>query len=150
MGKVTLNPAAMASIDERMRQTMVTAAQTYERIWQQLLRGSKSGRIYRVGKTPSRAQAERGATFREHQASAPGEPPAINTGTLSRSIRRTVVREAWGRYRATISWQVVYLRFLEFGTTRMKARPSVRPALRILQTRMREIMGRVRKGGRMF
>jgi hypothetical protein len=40
--------------------------------------GPKSGRIYRRGK-------------KSHQASAPGEPPAVDTGKLKNSIHTTMV-----------------------------------------------------------
>lgn len=75
--------------------------------------GPKTGRIYRRGGV-------------EHQASAPGEAPAVNIGTLIGSIAteynfktlsgRVIARAPYGAY-------------LEYGTERMEPRPFLRPAL---------------------
>lgn len=132
----------LKKLDPLIRRRAIVAGQQYERIWQRLLRGPKSGRVYRVGKTPTKSQRARGATFREHRASAPGEAPAINSGYLARSFRREIIRNRLASYTVRITWQASYMRFLEFGTSRMAARPSARPALRILYSQMRAIMNR--------
>lgn len=74
----------------------------------------KTGRIYR----------RRGV---EHQASAPGEPPASDTGTLVSRIRTDFARlaELVGVIRASTR----YAAALEYGTHRMAARPFARRAL---------------------
>lgn len=90
----------------------------------------KTGRIYR----------RRGVT---HQASAPGEPPATDTGRLVQSGRvDTNAAEISG----TISWSTDYAPHLEFGTGKMAPRPYARPALmnkkqEIIDT----VLGEVRK-----
>ena len=70
-------------------------------------KGPKSGRVYG-----------------EHQASAPGEAPASNTGDLARSIRVVKGEEK--------TWFVVarvpYASYLEFGTEYMEPRPFMTPA----------------------
>ena len=74
----------------------------------------KHGRLYiRPGRKP-------------HRASAPGEPPASDTGTLVNSIQVRHVRDLE-------SWVIVgaeYAHELEFGRARVAARPFVRPAAR--------------------
>jgi hypothetical protein len=72
----------------------------------------KTGRIYR-----------RGATAK-HQASAPGRAPAIDYGILAASW--TVQRR---RGQRTFGFAAEYAAHLEFGTTRMAARPYFLPAI---------------------
>ena len=74
----------------------------------------KTGRVYR----------RRGV---EHQASAPGEPPASDTGRLVNSIRTEYDQSNLvGRVVAGSA----HAAYLEFGTQRMEPRPFMRPALR--------------------
>lgn len=73
----------------------------------------KTGRIYR----------RRGIT---HQASAPGEPPASDTGRLVQSARTLYDTTA---LTGIVNWSTEYAGFLEFGTSRMAPRPYARPAL---------------------
>lgn len=78
-----------------------------------IMDGQKTGRIYR----------RRGV---EHQASAPGEAPASDTGRL--------VQSAHTEYEpADLSgeaiWSTDYAEPLEFGTSKMAPRPYARPAL---------------------
>lgn len=78
-----------------------------------ILGGAKSGRIY----------VRRGIA---HQASAPGEPPASDTGRLANSID---VKLDAVRVVATVSASTRYAAFLEYGTQKMAPRPFMRPAL---------------------
>lgn len=61
-----------------------------------------------------------------HQASAPGEPPASDTGTLARSIDVDLEPK---KLRAIIKAQTKYAKGLEFGTPTIEPRPFMRPAL---------------------
>jgi HK97 gp10 family phage protein len=67
---------------------------------------------------------------RRHQASAPGEPPAPDTGRLIGSITTTYDQK-------NLTGKVVvgaqYGLYLEFGTQRMEPRPFLRPALANMQ-----------------
>lgn len=67
-----------------------------------------------------------GAWYGMHQASAPGEAPASDTGRLAASLSTTYDAE-------TLTGKVVvgvnYGYFLEFGTAKMEPRPFIRPAL---------------------
>lgn len=75
-----------------------------------LLSRPGTGRTYQRGKTV------------EHRASAPGEPPAPDTGELRRRIEVEVVRGP-NEVRGIITANVEYAAALEMGTERMRARP---------------------------
>jgi HK97 gp10 family phage protein len=68
----------------------------------------------------------RGKGRGDHRASAPGDPPATDTGRLRASIRTDLSELT--RLSATVGTEVAYGRFLEFGTANMAARPWLRPA----------------------
>lgn len=74
------------------------------------------GRTYARGRT-------------SHTASAPGQPPAVDTGRLRASIDSDLGADSRGLV-ARIGTNVVYARHLELGTVRMAARPFLRPALK--------------------
>ncbi len=76
------------------------------------MQGTKSGRVYKRGE-------------REHQASAPGEPPAIDMGALVNSIYVGKPGPGTRDVGATME----YASYLEFGTSRMAARPWLIPAV---------------------
>ena len=78
-------------------------------------RGHKTGRIYRRGGV-------------SHQASAPGEPPATDTGALVNSIAGDAVISG-GVVQGIIRAAVHYAAWLELGTRRMVARPFLAPAV---------------------
>jgi hypothetical protein len=73
----------------------------------------KSGRVYR----------RRGVT---HQASAPGEPPASDTGNLVNARRIDLHPETLS---GKLIWSSEHAWFLEHGTRHMDARPWARRAL---------------------
>lgn len=79
----------------------------------------KTGRIYR----------RRGV---EHQASAPGEAPASDTGRLAASIR---TRYEDNYFTGIVVASTLYASYLEFGTSRMEPRPYMRPALAAINVR---------------
>lgn len=72
-----------------------------------------TGRIYR----------RRGVS---HQASAPGEPPAVDTG---RHIAQITTDYDHPNIAGTVTFRSKQAAWLEFGTARMAARPYARPAL---------------------
>lgn len=82
-------------------------------------KGSKSGHVYKRGNVT-------------HQASAPGQAPATDTGNLVNSIgwnidARTLVAEVFA--------SAVYAVPLELGTRKMAARPFLDPALKSTRER---------------
>lgn len=70
--------------------------------------GAKSGRIYKIGKN------------RTHQASAPGQAPAVLTGQLRSSITINRVTD----YEYVVSIAAPYGRILEFAMNRPFAIPA--------------------------
>lgn len=79
---------------------------------QAIIQGPKTGRIYK-----------RGGVF--HQASAPGQAPASDTGALVASIQTNKVGD--GVYE--VSSRMKYAEYLEFGTRKMAPRPAWVPAV---------------------
>jgi len=75
--------------------------------------GPKSGRTY-----------EKYNPRRTHKASAPGQAPASDTGNLVRNIR---VRQV-DVDNVAVESNAFYSSFLEFGTSKMLARPFLFPA----------------------
>lgn len=76
----------------------------------------KTGRVY-----------EKYDPRRTHQASAPGEAPATDTGNLAAGIILDKTDASKGR--VTIASTAPYSRHLEFGTSKMEPRPFLRRAL---------------------
>lgn len=93
---------------------MASAAMVQSAAVKSIARGVKSGRIYTKGRIT-------------HQASAPGEAPATDTGALIRGFQ---IEDAF------INQNVVFVlnnsdhaEPLEFGTSKIAARPFLFPAL---------------------
>lgn len=63
---------------------------------------------------------------KHHIPSAPGQPPNEDTGTLRRNITVTQL----GPLHVRIASEAPYSAFLEYGTSRMHARPFMGPAVR--------------------
>jgi HK97 gp10 family phage protein len=90
---------------------------------ERIQKGPKTGRIYRRGSI-------------SHQASAPGEAPATDTGKLASSAEWEVDETSlW----AVISFSAFYARMLEFGTRFIRPRPFIFPTLDELKGRFVEI-----------
>jgi HK97 gp10 family phage protein len=85
----------------------------------------KTGRLYQ----------RRGVT---HQASAPGEAPASDTGNLVRNITVEVDPSIMS---ATVVSNDAYAELLEFGTTKMAPRPYMRAALDSMKDTIEDIVG---------
>jgi len=65
----------------------------------------------------------------KHQASAPGEAPASDTGMLASSIKADTQPPAATRHpRALAGSTIEYADHLEFGTSKIKPRPFMFPA----------------------
>lgn len=102
-------------VEAAVRGGLVLAAKVVEAEARRLiLETRKSGRIYnRRGK--------------KHQASAPGEPPASDTGKLVKSIR--VDTAGLFLLHISVRAEAPYFAHLEYGTQHMAARPFARVAL---------------------
>lgn len=98
-----------------------------------VLDGPKTGAIYNP----------RGKVV--HQASAPGEAPASDTGRLVNSI---VMRVDEGDLIALITAGTEYAPYLEFGTRKMAARPFLNPALTNNRPRIIQLMRSIMSAGK--
>ena len=96
-----------------------------------ILRGAKSGETY-VKYNPRRT----------HQASASGQYPASDTGFLANNIVTSI--QANGLEGEVIS-QAEYSQHLEYGTSKMGARPFMQPSLEQnrpkIRARLRKLLG---------
>jgi hypothetical protein len=85
-----------------------------------------TGRVYR----------RRGVS---HQASAPGEPPAVDTG---RHIQQITTDYDPANFAGTVTFHSAYALALEVGTAKMAARPYARPALESKRHEIEEEVGK--------
>lgn len=117
-----------ASIDDEVNKS---AQQIVADAKLSLMNPPKTGRSYKRGK-------------KTHQASAPGEAPATDTGALVNS--GTTRRVFLGHYQCVFS--TAYAQALEYGTPRIEPRPYLRPALQheepVLIANIKDAMGRAR------
>ena len=117
------------------RHLQQTAARAHENAVKSLT-APKSGRLYRRKGQGSSASLA-GQTRRKkggimHQASAPGEAPAVDTGTMLGNIRPPVPVGGGFRVGALLNGpggEMMYPKWLEEGTAKIAARPWLRPAV---------------------
>jgi HK97 gp10 family phage protein len=107
---------ALAALGDEVREAtgrvvQETAQDLEAAIKLEIQQGAKTGRVYRRGGV-------------SHRASAPGEAPASDTGTLIGSIQH----ERENAHAYSVGSRLDYAAFLEYGTSRMAARPFFRPA----------------------
>lgn len=93
---------------------------------QRIQRGPKTGRVY-----------TRGAI--SHQASAPGEAPATDTGRLVSSISHWIHD---GGKKVLVGTVMPLGRWLEYGTRRMLARPWLWPSLEARRQQIVELVNK--------
>lgn len=114
-----------------MERRMRTAAAMVEGRVKMKLSQQGRGRVY-----------IRGAV--RHQASLPGDPPAVDTGRLRSSITHRV--EASGpSVIGLVGTNVEYASYLEFGTSRMEARPFLRSTVHELGVDIARILAGKRR-----
>ena len=90
-------------------------------------RGPKTGRTYDTTFfTDAQGRVRPGRARVPHTASAPGQYPASDTGRLASNVDFRL--PAPGRMQGIVGTNIVYGRYLEFGTSRMSARPWLLPS----------------------
>lgn len=105
------------SIDAELKKALFASAKHVEaESKRSIVSGQKTGRIYK----------RRTVT---HQASAPGEAPASDTGRLVNSVTAYLNGTALESFVVAGRGIVKYAAMLEFGTSKMAARPFMFPAL---------------------
>jgi hypothetical protein len=118
-----------------------TALETLTDVRKAIQGPPKTGNLYPRGKGGNKV----------HQASAPGEAPATDTGALVSSTYFTKVDS----FTAAIGSRLEYAFNLEFGTRKMEARPSWVPAaernIPRLEKRLRRVIAeaKARNGGKL-
>jgi HK97 gp10 family phage protein len=113
-------PKMKAQAPGLIKAVVLKAATEFETLVKTSMQGGKSGAVYG-----------------RHQASAPGEPPAIDTGNLINSIRHEAED---GGFTQVISANAEYAQHLEYGTRKMAPRPYMRPAAEKIRPRFLEAM----------
>ena len=93
-----------------------------------ILRGAKTGKTY-----------QKYNPRREHTASSSGEYPASDTGFLANNITMNI---NIGALRGEIISNADYSSHLEFGTSKMGARPFMQPSAELVKPKIRS---RIRK-----
>jgi hypothetical protein len=99
------------------------------------------GKIY--GATGPTRPGKRGSRKR-HQASAPGQPPATDTGTLANSTQGKMLTETEGEVRVTAE----YGRLLEDGTVFIEPRPFFAPSVEEVRPGYNDAMKTIARGTR--
>lgn len=123
-----------ARVRQAVEATMLGAAQVVaNEAKKSIARGPKTGRVYT---TRFKTNTQTGKIFPTekrvpHQSSAPGEPPATDTGKLVSSI----VASSDG-VRGIVEARAAYAVHLEYGTRSMAARPFLMRAFEGSQDRI--------------
>ncbi len=107
-----INATAADVVDDAAKETVVAIR---ARAVKAIQRGPASGEVY---------PPVRNRRGKPHQASAPGQPPASDTGTLASSVKWE--RDAGGY---VVGTGIEYGLFLEVGTSRMAPRPWLTPSV---------------------
>ncbi len=120
--------------EEAGKAVLATAVEMRADIVKSIQRGPASGVTYKKS-NPTRT----------HTASAPGQPPMSDIGRLANSI----TFDRLGDLTATVGSALNYAPWLEYGTSRMAARPFFRPAVERMRPKyigkLEELIGRALK-----
>lgn len=120
------NPKALSEISKKYEGGVIQALKRGANLVkndavESIARGSPSGRVY--GK-------------RQHRASAPNQPPATDTGFLVSNIMWKMT----SKFEAEVQSNAPYSIPLEFGTSKMSARPFLQPALEKNKIKIKQIV----------
>ena len=130
--KLNKVPRIRAAVVPAVSEALARGAYAIERRTKENMARPKSGRQYRRGSVV-------------HVASAPGEPPAIDTGALANSLRTAQLAPL----RYAVQASTAHARYLYEGTSRMAPRPFLEPEAReLLPEIQREVARVVRRAAR--
>ena len=130
---------AIKKIGKEAEERMLEAVAIVRDATLDTLSGPRTGRTYFVP-----------GTRKEYTASAPGEPPAVQLGDLRKSVKGGIVYEDGGDeckdkgdvLVGFVGTELPKGPMLEYGTTRMSARPWLRPSFERSMDKLKEIMTR--------
>ena len=120
----------MKKVDETASKRMLEAVNAVRNVTLETLSGSRSGRVYRVP-----------GTKKTYQASAPGEAPAQQLGDLRKSVTGGLEKEGRNII-GYVGTGLDYGPMLEYGTSKMAARPWLRISFEKSLTEVRHIFTR--------
>ena len=95
-------------------------------------------------KTSIQQHQSKGRTYGKHTASVAGNPPNSDTGFLASNIFMVLDADKFG---GAVESRADYSGFLEFGTSKMGARPYLQPALEENRPKIRRKFARLRSRG---
>lgn len=120
---------AIRGMEHVAAQRMWQATQIVRNKVLETLSGERSGRRYRVP-----------GTNVYYTASAPGEPPAVRTGNLRKSIKTEIASE--GRViKGRVGTDLDYGRKLEYGTRHMAPRPWLERSFKEAEEDVKDVLG---------
>ena len=120
-----------------------TALELRGDVIKRIQRGPKTGAVYdsifrMIGGRPVPIGPRQGNNLSPtHQASAPGEAPATDTGRLVQGVTTYGTQPA-GKLAVTVGSEIVYAAMLEFGTSRIAPRPAWVPATEAMRPKFRQ------------
>ena len=97
-----------------------------------------------TAKTSIQQHQSKGRTYGKHTASVAGNPPNSDTGFLASNIFMVLDTDKLG---GAVESRADYSGFLEFGTSKMGARPYLQPALDENRPKIRRKFARLRSRG---
>lgn len=121
----------MKKIDSTAQDRILESVNEVRNTVLETLSGDRSGRVYKVP-----------GTSKTYVASSPGQPPAVQLGDLRKSIKGGVEEEG-GSIVGFVGTELPKGPMLEFGTSRMAARPWLRPSFEKSADKVKEILTRV-------
>ena len=121
--------AAIKQIGSTAFERMMEATQTVRNQVLVTLSGPRTGRTYFVPDTK-----------KTYTASAPGEPPAVATGRLRQTVK-TAVRGEGKSIMGFVGTELEYGAELEYGSSRVEARPWLRISFEKAMPDVKGILG---------
>ena len=97
-----------------------------------------------TAKTSIQQHQSKGRTYGKHTASVAGNPPNSDTEFLANNIFMVLDADKLG---GSVESRADYSGFLEFGTSKMGARPYLQPALEENKPKIRRMFARLRSRG---
>ena len=85
-----------------------------------------------------------GRTYGKHTASSAGNPPNTDTGYLANNIYLVIETDGLA---ADVESRADYSEHLEFGTSKMRARPFLQPALEAKRQKIKSMFKRLKAKG---